>query len=251
MKINIVAHKYGIEKSEMVAFYEFIKRSNYKYKDSIWTGCDIDDNQDIAAIVQEFKSGNKKNTFSDFNDNPVASLENMPSKLIECPDCGKQISRKANVCIHCGCPLSDDVKNAPKIFYGVRCFKDIGLVGKAATFINRAWVINGQTTGVKDLDIIALGITKERAELLLNYLVSHNGKGEIFEHANCTQENKELTLYIDTNINPNSPVMCPRCGSTQVVIGQRGYSIVSGLLGSQKTTNRCGKCGYSWQPSNK
>lgn len=27
--------------------------------------------------------------------------------LIKCPECGKEISDKANVCIHCGCPLEE------------------------------------------------------------------------------------------------------------------------------------------------
>ena len=27
--------------------------------------------------------------------------------LIECPECGKQISDKAKACIHCGCPIDD------------------------------------------------------------------------------------------------------------------------------------------------
>ena len=27
--------------------------------------------------------------------------------LIKCPECGKDISDKANACIHCGCPLNE------------------------------------------------------------------------------------------------------------------------------------------------
>lgn len=26
--------------------------------------------------------------------------------LIKCPECGKKISDKSTVCVHCGCPLS-------------------------------------------------------------------------------------------------------------------------------------------------
>lgn len=46
----------------------------------------------------------------------------------------------------------------------------------------------------------------------------------------------------------NKPLTCPRCGSTSIVIGESGFSIFSGFWGSNKTVNRCGKCGYSWQP---
>ena len=43
-------------------------------------------------------------------------------------------------------------------------------------------------------------------------------------------------------------VKCPKCGSTAVVIGTRGYSMLTGFLGSGKTMNRCGKCGHKWYP---
>ena len=41
---------------------------------------------------------------------------------------------------------------------------------------------------------------------------------------------------------------CPRCDSTQIVTGQRGYSLMWGFLGSNKTMNRCASCGYKWEP---
>lgn len=30
---------------------------------------------------------------------------------VKCPDCGKEVSDRANVCIHCGAPLNFSVKN--------------------------------------------------------------------------------------------------------------------------------------------
>ena len=41
---------------------------------------------------------------------------------------------------------------------------------------------------------------------------------------------------------------CPKCGSTAVTTGQRGYSVITGFFGSGQTVNRCGKCGYKWKP---
>lgn len=43
-------------------------------------------------------------------------------------------------------------------------------------------------------------------------------------------------------------VKCPKCGSTQITTGQRGYSFLTGFLGSNKTVNRCANCGYKWEP---
>ena len=41
---------------------------------------------------------------------------------------------------------------------------------------------------------------------------------------------------------------CPKCGSTAITAGQRGYSILTGFLGSGQTVNRCANCGYKWKP---
>ena len=46
----------------------------------------------------------------------------------------------------------------------------------------------------------------------------------------------------------SSELRCPNCGSTAVTTGQRGYSVLYGFAGSSRTVNRCGKCGYSWEP---
>lgn len=45
-----------------------------------------------------------------------------------------------------------------------------------------------------------------------------------------------------------SPVHCPKCGSTQISTGSRGYSMVWGFIGSGKTVNRCARCGHKWEP---
>ncbi len=43
-------------------------------------------------------------------------------------------------------------------------------------------------------------------------------------------------------------VRCPRCGSTNITAGQRGYSILTGFVGSGRTVNRCANCGHKWKP---
>lgn len=43
-------------------------------------------------------------------------------------------------------------------------------------------------------------------------------------------------------------VRCPRCGSTQVGVINRGYSLFSGFIGSGSARNVCQNCGYKWKP---
>lgn len=39
-------------------------------------------------------------------------------------------------------------------------------------------------------------------------------------------------------------VKCPKCGSKNITTGRRGFSIVTGFIGANKTVNRCAKCGH-------
>ena len=48
--------------------------------------------------------------------------------------------------------------------------------------------------------------------------------------------------------NDDAQIICPKCGSNQVTTGPRGYTLRSGVFGSNKTVNRCGKCGHMWDP---
>lgn len=43
-------------------------------------------------------------------------------------------------------------------------------------------------------------------------------------------------------------VRCPKCGSTQIGVTNRGYSLLSGFIGSGSTRNVCQNCGYKWKP---
>lgn len=49
------------------------------------------------------------------------------------------------------------------------------------------------------------------------------------------------------NAEENLP-RCPKCNSTSITTGRRGYSIWTGLFGANKTVNRCTNCGHSWYP---
>lgn len=49
------------------------------------------------------------------------------------------------------------------------------------------------------------------------------------------------------SIDKNAP-KCPKCGSTAITAGQRGFSMITGFWGSNKTMNRCANCGYKWKP---
>ena len=63
-----------------------------------------------------------------------------------------------------------------------------------------------------------------------------------------TEDTKGIILgkTISTDI-----VKCPRCQSTQITTGSRGFSLLTGFVGASKTINRCARCGYTWKPRSK
>ena len=66
-------------------------------------------------------------------------------------------------------------------------------------------------------------------------------------------ENKKIppTLNIKTNEEFNKEreqVHCPKCKCKDIGVVNRGYSILTGFIGSGKVMNVCKKCGYKWKP---
>ena len=41
---------------------------------------------------------------------------------------------------------------------------------------------------------------------------------------------------------------CPKCGSTDISAGKRGWKITTGILGSSKVIITCLKCGNKFKP---
>jgi len=60
----------------------------------------VSDNKEREATSKEKKT--------DYKDNKTDIKEEKPKNttLIKCPDCGREVSRRAEKCIHCGCPIA-------------------------------------------------------------------------------------------------------------------------------------------------
>ncbi len=154
--------------------------------------------------------------------------------LISCPECNKEVSDKAEVCVHCGYPLRNTVcvikgdkydlsfllmrlSEHPAIDRGTK-------IGK----IRRATKANGY-------DINMLNTTT-----LLDQVIETGVIPKVFD-----LPYPEYVEYL------NSAITCPTCKSTNVSkigAGERAASV--GLFGifSKKInkTFKCNSCGYTW-----
>lgn len=95
------------------------------------------------------------------------------------------------------------------------------------------YVLNNQEYDYKHF----ISLDKQMDKLIIELATEHNQ-----EIVPQTQQSNEI------DEEENNTVRCPKCGSTQITTGQRGYSFLTGFLGSNKTVNRCANCGYSWKP---
>lgn len=50
-----------------------------------------------------------------------------------------------------------------------------------------------------------------------------------------------------TEIKEDQP-RCPKCGSTNIQSTNRGFSLITGFIGSGSPRNVCQKCGFKWKP---
>lgn len=142
--------------------------------------------------------------------------------LINCPECGKEISDKSKQCIHCGYPLEQ---------------KNICLV-------------NGKE---HDLSFLIDGSCNSfEAIMKINSIT-----GSCFE-TSCTivseiMKTKQIppVLHIKTKqeyLEEQNKVHCPKCNCTDIGVTTRGYSLLTGFVGSGKPMNVCKNCGHKWKP---
>lgn len=147
--------------------------------------------------------------------------------LIICPECGKEISDKTDICIHCGYPIGKTKNNIVTINNKEYDFTDIILSIKSEEYNPAVYI--GRIS-----DMCSIPVYEAR---------------EIYF---TIKNEKTFTQPITCDIKPipNVP-KCPTCGSTNVQkIGtvERATSIIGlGLLSKKiNKTYKCLNCKCTW-----
>lgn len=138
--------------------------------------------------------------------------------LIKCPECGKDVSDKSKMCINCGFPIENTC-------------------------------VNEKSKNDEEVDEI---FKKTQAKVkVIKYLMENRGLTiEVAKEYTdkYISEHQELVIQAQKPSPQSSPIRCPKCGSTAVTTGSRGFKLTTGFLGSNKTVNRCGKYVHKWKP---
>ena len=154
----------------------------------------------------------------------------MDDNNVKCPKCGSSFNKmfltgkqgNADVCPMCGADMQCAEEHPEWITWWYYGYKSN----------------NGKTTCLSDKPI-DLNEHGNEFFLIKEFKApprDANGKSDAAK--------QELRKYVpDAFAEPKvQPIRCPRCGSTEYTLMNRGYSIFTGFLGSGKVKRVCNKC---------
>ena len=108
----------------------------------------------VATPVAQFPTPTKKNEGESTEEGEDTNNNEDNSSLVVCPDCNKQVSKRAASCPHCGAPLKafnvDDAKVKAKAMFGVLKQKAESLKEKAEANPNIAGAMSKAKEVAKD-----------------------------------------------------------------------------------------------------
>lgn len=142
--------------------------------------------------------------------------------LIMCTECKKDISEYAEMCPYCGCPVNKIKEEIEKI-----------------------------NNSLPDrVTCVVCGVARPISELRENnYKCKVCGADVRLTLNENLERDKGYQENISKQQTQHSTIpQCPKCGSTAIESTQRGYSLLTGFLGSGKTMNYCKNCGHKWKP---
>ncbi len=169
--------------------------------------------------------------------------------LIQCPECGKEVSDQAKVCIHCGFPLE---REQPKDI----CIID-GLPFDFSEMLD-IYRNRSRTQSVRSfnemMDKIQTALGKDRDKQLRVYLLRHitdhgTVPPEICRKDIPRQDPREALTMGEKwmELDSGGPLRCPRCGSWETRQIQKS-SVLWNFFGAGAPKNVCVKCGHKFRP---
>lgn len=174
--------------------------------------------------------------------------------LIKCPECDGSISNTSNVCIHCGFPIGEFLLNQTNdntvckidgVSLDLVEFKDY-VVEKYNS--NEVITYEEEQELIDTLHRSCSHVTKETIKKLIAKIIETRSIPPVFETYHFRSSSDYENNRLQKRNNDTNQIRCPKCGSTSITTGARGFSIVTVFIGANKTVNRCAKCGHKWTP---
>lgn len=174
--------------------------------------------------------------------------------LINCPECNKQISDKANACPNCGFPIdSIQISDTKYDVILAEVFNNSRRI-LIHNFLIHTKNITSQEAMYKIIYntpcVIFQNISLSNAKRIKEELLKHNCKVDINESTNNSLPSDETLInnYFDQQ---SAKPKCPHCGDTNIHKISATSKVVHGAaFGLFSKTARsqfeCGNCGFKW-----
>lgn len=152
--------------------------------------------------------------------------------LIICPECGKEVSDKSEVCIHCGYPLINTKCNINGIIYDFKEELPIALLEKTEDYVSVYGKIRRKTS-------LTLADTGD----LIRIIKEIRAIPQTFTPKYPLENREELYGHLKTK-----NIECPYCHSTDTkkisTVSKAGNLAVFGIFALGKTTKQwhCNNC---------
>lgn len=153
--------------------------------------------------------------------------------LIACPECGKEVSDKSEVCIHCGYPLINTKCNINGVIYDFKEELPIALLEKTDDYVSAMGKIRKKTS-----------LTLMDADDLVNIIREIKAIPEIFTPKYPLEDREKL--YENSK---EKSIECPYCHSKDTKkisnISKAGSVALFGVFALGKTSKQfhCNQCG--------
>lgn len=191
--------------------------------------------------------------------------------LIKCPECGKEVSDMAKICIHCGFPIEECYKPVLNIEFSSKkcpkCNGNLVCIDNNETYeefcykcsyiktINKDDLIkkfvcaecfceDGILEDKNDCIIIKCSTCEEEYKVFDKQTSVYNrGAGRNTIHAiDLIKQHKRR--MDELKAGQNIP-KCPKCGCTNIQIVRKNWSWITGFM-TNATERVCAKCNYRW-----
>ena len=189
----------------------------------------------------------------------------MAKKTIKCPECGRKSLYPDGTgwwCANCGREFTQDMEQLIRWSYICpRCGNDDDLTDNEPHICSNCSYEHPIKTEYTSKEVGSVGGSKEIREFIQIQREKYTLHSDVFDEQLYQQlidneaerrrqfelQRRERELLRGAEVSSNLP-RCPKCGSTSITTGQRGYSFWTGFLGSGTTVNRCSNCGHKWKP---
>ena len=169
--------------------------------------------------------------------------------LVKCPECGKDVSDKAEACVHCGYPMMQtSTSSTPSLKkVCIPCCNGTDYKIKAIKIIREVTglsLADAKNLSEQACPVVVKNVDANTAEQVAKQFL------KVGIRAQAIDFDKEPAFEANP-LNDMVAPCCPKCGSTSIATVNRGYSLMWGFIGSGKPMNVCQKCGYKFAPGKK